>query len=333
LDTLQSIVDDKQKKTVQFTDGKMPVDMFTASAVMQVYDAVNDDNKSKIKDAVQTKSGFMKIAEFAMSKAKSAGSSVDKFREGVFDKDGMLGKFVSRDMSTNITTGEPFDQAKLFGLINVMTRDDKIESLKGLIKMAQRNSGKPGSGYKKGAPTIDMVPKLRAELEKLEKEAAMQGESVEEDSKFDRNFKKRIGYTVRGGAAADMMKKQAAQAQANNPDSDQGLGPAVLNIPKAREKAAKRGIRAPGNLRASPNTRDPKRLPESCSDCGKPRFVTLPEHIQAKYEALAEDKKKGVDGKVCWDGHKYAGKERKADGTYKDICKRMSAKEKKKKKK
>lgn len=31
-------------------------------------------------------------------------------------------------------------------------------------------------------------------------------------------------------------------------------------------------------------------------------------------------KKKGVDGKACWKGYKYAGKEKKSDGTYKDKC-------------
>jgi hypothetical protein len=31
-------------------------------------------------------------------------------------------------------------------------------------------------------------------------------------------------------------------------------------------------------------------------------------------------KKKGVDGKACWKGYKYAGKVKKADGTYKDKC-------------
>ena len=32
------------------------------------------------------------------------------------------------------------------------------------------------------------------------------------------------------------------------------------------------------------------------------------------------EKKKGVDGKACWKGYRYAGKEKKADGTYKDKC-------------
>jgi hypothetical protein len=35
---------------------------------------------------------------------------------------------------------------------------------------------------------------------------------------------------------------------------------------------------------------------------------------------IGEEKKKGVDGKACWDGYRYAGREQKADGTYKDKC-------------
>jgi len=33
-----------------------------------------------------------------------------------------------------------------------------------------------------------------------------------------------------------------------------------------------------------------------------------------------EEKIKGVDGKACWKGKRYAGKVKKADGTYKDKC-------------
>lgn len=35
---------------------------------------------------------------------------------------------------------------------------------------------------------------------------------------------------------------------------------------------------------------------------------------------IAEEKIKGVDGKACWPGKRYAGKVKKADGTYKDKC-------------
>ena len=44
LDQLQSIVDDKQAKSIKFDDGSSKVDMFTASAITQVHAKVNDDN-------------------------------------------------------------------------------------------------------------------------------------------------------------------------------------------------------------------------------------------------------------------------------------------------
>ena len=37
-------------------------------------------------------------------------------------------------------------------------------------------------------------------------------------------------------------------------------------------------------------------------------------------EAKVDEKIKGVDGKSCWDGYRYAGKEKKANGKYKDKC-------------
>lgn len=37
-------------------------------------------------------------------------------------------------------------------------------------------------------------------------------------------------------------------------------------------------------------------------------------------QMVGEDKVKGVDGKACWKGYRYGGREKKADGTYKDIC-------------
>jgi len=116
---------------------------------------------------------------------------------------------------------------------------------------------------KKAAHTIEMKYGKKTTVFATTKPVS---EGVAED--FDKNFSKRVGYTVKGGAASDMMKKQAAQTQQMNKDLDpgaaeKGLGIGVLDTQKAREKAAKRGIRAPGNLRASPNTRNPDRLPEA----------------------------------------------------------------------
>jgi len=71
LDALRDIVKKKSAKSLKFKDGSMKVDMFTASAVTQVYDAINDANKKKMNDMLNGKKAqFLKIADFAMKQAK-----------------------------------------------------------------------------------------------------------------------------------------------------------------------------------------------------------------------------------------------------------------------
>ena len=71
LDVLRKIVKDKQLQDVKFKDGKMKVDLFTASAVTKVFDLVNKSNQDKMKKLINgKKSEFMKIANFALSKVK-----------------------------------------------------------------------------------------------------------------------------------------------------------------------------------------------------------------------------------------------------------------------
>jgi len=71
VDILKDIVKRKQNQQVKLKDGKLRVDLFTASAVVQVYDAVNASNKKKMADMLNgNKAQFMKIADFAMSKVK-----------------------------------------------------------------------------------------------------------------------------------------------------------------------------------------------------------------------------------------------------------------------
>lgn len=71
LEALRDIVKNHQAKSLKFQDGKMKVDAFSASAIVQVYDAVKDANKKKIRDMLNGKKGqFMKIADFAMKSMK-----------------------------------------------------------------------------------------------------------------------------------------------------------------------------------------------------------------------------------------------------------------------
>jgi len=68
---LKDIVKKKQNKNLKFKDGNMKVDLFTASAITQVYDMVNKSNQEKMAKMLNGKKAeFMKIADFALSKVK-----------------------------------------------------------------------------------------------------------------------------------------------------------------------------------------------------------------------------------------------------------------------
>ena len=71
VDVLNKIVKDKQHQDIKFKDGKMKVDLFTASAITQVFKMVNKSNQEKMKKMLNGKKAeFMKIADFALSKVK-----------------------------------------------------------------------------------------------------------------------------------------------------------------------------------------------------------------------------------------------------------------------
>ena len=67
MNVLKDIVVKKQMKPVKFKDGTMKVDMFTASAITQVYNKVNMDNKKKLEKMVNgTKGQFMALQNKVM---------------------------------------------------------------------------------------------------------------------------------------------------------------------------------------------------------------------------------------------------------------------------
>ena len=72
LKVLRSIVKNKQNKPVKMSDGQMKVDLFTASAITKVYDAIQQkSNKEKFDRMLNgTKGQFMKIADFAYKSVK-----------------------------------------------------------------------------------------------------------------------------------------------------------------------------------------------------------------------------------------------------------------------
>ena len=66
IDDLKKIVKDSQHGKVS----GVKVDLFSASAMVQVYDALNDKNKKKVEKMLKDKRGVMTFAKFAMSQVK-----------------------------------------------------------------------------------------------------------------------------------------------------------------------------------------------------------------------------------------------------------------------
>jgi len=66
MDELRKIVD---KRTAGKVSG-MKVDLFSASAMVAVYNALNPQNQTKVEQMLKTKQGVLTFAEFAMSNVK-----------------------------------------------------------------------------------------------------------------------------------------------------------------------------------------------------------------------------------------------------------------------
>ena len=63
MNILKDIVVKKQMKPVKFKDGTMKVDLFTASAITQVYNKVNTDNKKKLEKMVNGTKGQIMVLQ------------------------------------------------------------------------------------------------------------------------------------------------------------------------------------------------------------------------------------------------------------------------------
>jgi hypothetical protein len=72
MDHIHDIVKEKQARKVKFGNGKSAtIDGYTASAIKQVHDSVNDENKAKLRKMVHSSpEGLHKVASFAFSKVK-----------------------------------------------------------------------------------------------------------------------------------------------------------------------------------------------------------------------------------------------------------------------
>ena len=81
------------KQTLKMKDGSIGMDSFTASAIMQIYDKVNDKNKKTMENLLKDgkKSDIVKLMKFAMSKVNAEyvpeESELDEAKYDLYHKD------------------------------------------------------------------------------------------------------------------------------------------------------------------------------------------------------------------------------------------------------
>lgn len=85
LPILRKIVDKRQHERIKFPDGgPVDVDLFSASAMVQVHDSLKPENQRKFRDSIKNKLGFLKMHSFAL---KMVGGRAEKEQSESYDID------------------------------------------------------------------------------------------------------------------------------------------------------------------------------------------------------------------------------------------------------
>jgi hypothetical protein len=125
------------------------------------------------------------------------------------------------------------------------------------------------------------------------------------------------------GAIKDKHNKKKTESESVDSDLEEKSKGLYYYVNKRKKAGTSRKKGHPD----APSSQDWKNAAKTakesvCSECGKARFVALPEEMQKQYESVNEAKQKGVDGKVCWKGYKRMGTKKKGGKTV-DNCVKM----------
>ena len=116
------------KQTLKMKDGSIGMDSFTASAIMQIYDKINDKNKKTFENMMKNgkKADIMKLAKFAMSKVNA--EYVPEEFEEEFKLDEASYALYHKDFSSAMQHSYKMAK-KMYGItIDPKEIDDKVAS-------------------------------------------------------------------------------------------------------------------------------------------------------------------------------------------------------------
>ena len=160
---LRDIVKRKSAMPLKFSDGKMKVDLFTASAVTQVLDKVNPANKTKLTKMINTgkKGSFIKIAQVVMKSENDP--EVEEENEGFASDAQRRAAFASgyKEKGKKKKEEAELDEAMLIG------RDYEYDEKEGVVKISKKNFAKVKKDYKgtdKSKPTMMVLTKKGTSL-------------------------------------------------------------------------------------------------------------------------------------------------------------------------
>ena len=181
IDTIKKIVADKQNQQVKFDDGKMKVDLYTASAVSQVYDAVKPETQGKIDDMLRTKEGMLKMSNFAFSKLSEgikAGKRIDEILPALAIAARALAPAVGQ-VAKKVAGAAVKHPIKTASVVNTLKDKDKtvtqkatnvaritsskydLDELQAPYTGADAVIDKNGKGHKPGSPKANMIINMK----------------------------------------------------------------------------------------------------------------------------------------------------------------------------
>ena len=208
------------KQTLKMKDGSIGMDSFTASAIMQIYDKVNDKNKKTMENLLKDgkKADIVKLMKFAMSKVNAEYVPED-FEEEV-ELDEASYAHYHKDFSSAMQHAYKMAK-KMYGItIDPKEIDDKVAS--GPRKPSEGKTNKYRLKGDKGAIQVQVYNKGGSKPFELN----MYKEEAELDEKLDKEdeptIKKVVKMLKKASGAHASQAKDLEKAVTEGDEIDEG---------------------------------------------------------------------------------------------------------------
>ena len=208
------------KQTLKMKDGSIGMDSFTASAIMQIYDKVNDKNKKTMENLLKDgkKADIVKLMKFAMSKVNAEYVPED-FEEEV-ELDEASYALYHKDFSSAMQHAYKMAK-KMYGItVDPKEIDDKVAS--GPKKPSEGKTNSYRLKGDKGAIQVQVYNKGGSKPFELN----MYKEEVELDEKLDKEdeptIKKVVKMLKKASGAHAGQAKDLEKAMTEEDEIDEG---------------------------------------------------------------------------------------------------------------